>query len=120
MANSEWRQESHRRLERAVDQLKAAAHAMMDVFDAALVYIERNRVVWIPMTRLIKAIEGIHWQAINTARICLNGTRLASDRQKICEESGSWPTDANGDVRQYVDAFATDEVNSPNEGLVLD
>ena len=111
--NSEWRQEATADLS-DVDQLKAAAHAMMDVFDDALGYIERNRLIW-TADLVEKAIEGIHWQAINTARICLNGTRLASDRQKICEESASWPADTNGDVRQYVDAFAADSIGLPTK-----
>ena len=111
--NSEWRQEIVTDFS-AVDQLKAAAHAMEDTFDDAVTLILANPLVW-PDDLTMKAIEGIYWQRVNTARICLNSTRPASDRQKICEESGSWPTDANGDVRQYVDAFSDDTISLPTK-----
>ena len=108
VANSEWRQEATADLS-DVDQLKAAAHAMMDVFDAALVYIERNRVVWTGTTRLRRQSRVFTGRGSTRPALCLNSTRLAADRQKICEESASWPTDVNGDVRQYVDAFSADD-----------
>ena len=72
--------------------VKDAAHDMLDVFDSALDLIANNPTIWTADQRE-KAIEGIHWQTINTARIALNATRTAADRQKICEESASWPTD---------------------------
>ena len=94
--------------------VKDAAHAMMDVFDAALGLIAANPAVWTADQRE-KAIEGIHWQTINTARICLNATRTAADRQKICEESASWPTMLSGEARQYVDAMSDTGVNLPTK-----
>ena len=47
--------------------VKKAAHDMMDVFDEALAYIVDNRLTWTD-DQVTKAIEGIHWQAVNTAR----------------------------------------------------
>ena len=80
---------------------------MLDVFDGALEYIHVNRFAWTADIRA-KAIEGIHWQIINSARIALNDTRTHARRQKFCEESASWPMGVNGNVREYVDAFAAD------------
>ena len=94
--------------------VKDAAHDMMDVFDGALAYIETNRLTW-TLDQVEKAIEGIHWQVINTARVALNATRVAADRQKICEESASWPTELSGEARQYVDAFSDDVVLFPTK-----
>ena len=94
--------------------VKDAAHDMMDVFDAALALIAANPAVWTAEQRE-KAIEGIHWQTINTARIALNATRTAADRQKICEESASWPTMVNGNAREYVDAFGVTGVGLPTK-----
>ena len=64
-----------------------AANNMLDVFDAGLGYIEDHRLFW-PQAVVDAAIDGIHWQIINTARIALNAVRTASFRQKFCEESG--------------------------------
>ena len=89
--------------------VKDAAHDMMDVFDDALTYIADNRLTWAADV-VEKAIEGIHWQAINSARVALNATRTHARRQKFCEESASWPNGVNGNVREYVDAFGG---NSP-------
>ena len=88
----------------AAGGVKDAAHDMMDVFDGALDLIAANPAVW-TLDQREKAIEGIHWQTINTARIALNATRAAADRQKICEESASWPTGLSGEARQYVDVM---------------
>ena len=64
---------------------------MMDVFDEGLAYIADNRMMWTD-DLITKAIEGIHWQMVNTARVALNATRTHARRQKFCEESASWPT----------------------------
>ena len=77
--------------------VKQAAHNMLDVFDAAVEVIERNRTAW-PQEHIEWAITGIHWQTVNAARIALNSVRTAAFRQKWCEEAGSWPTMVNGDV----------------------
>ena len=84
-----------------------AAAAMLDTFEDAVEFILANRQVW-TATHVQYAIDGIHWQAVNAARAALNTTRTALNRQpcKFCEESASWPTLVNGDVRQYVDAIA--------------
>ena len=63
---------------------------MLDVFDVALDYINENRFAWTDDLRT-KAIEGIHWQIVNSARVALNATRTHARRQKFCEESASWP-----------------------------
>ena len=81
-----------------------AAAAMLDTFDDAVEYILANRQAW-PEVHVLRAIDGIHFQAIAAARAALNTTRTALNRQKFCEESASWPTGVNGDVRQYVDAI---------------
>ena len=86
-------------------QVKAAAHAMMDVFDQALGLIRDNRHVW-PNANVVNAREGIYWMSVNAARIAL-GTRTVARRVKFCEEVASWPDGVNGDVRQYVDAMGT-------------
>ena len=84
--------------------VRDAAHAMMDVFDAALAFIQENRSAWTDDLRT-KAIEGIYWQIVNSARVALNATRTHARRQKFCEESASWPDATNGNAREYVDAF---------------
>ena len=84
--------------------VKDAAHNMMDVFEEGLAYIQDNRAIWTD-DAVTKAIEGIHWQIVNSARVALNATRTAARRQKFCEESASWPDGVNGNVREYVDAF---------------
>ena len=86
--------------------VQTACADMLDVFDAALEYIHDNRFAWTDDIRT-KAVEGISWQIINSARVALNATRTHARRQKFCEESASWPDATNGDVRQYVDAFDT-------------
>ena len=73
-----------------------AANAMMDALEEGLGYIEDNRLTW-PQAIASAAIDGIHWQIINSARIALNAVRTASFRQKFCEESASWPTGVNGE-----------------------
>ena len=85
-----------------VDQAKAAAHVMMDVFDEAILYIQLRPTIW-PQVHAQRAIDGIRWQGVNAARICLNSTRTAANRAKACEEAASWPSDANGDVMTFVD-----------------
>ena len=97
----------------AAGMVKDAAHDMMDVFEEALELIARYPSVW-TLDQREKAIEGIHWQTINTARVALNATRTAADRQKICEESASWPTGVNGNAREYVDAMG-DGVSLPTK-----
>ena len=89
--------------------VQVAAHAMMDVFEAAIALIRENEQAW-PAANIAQAIEGIHWQIIAAARIGLNSTRTAARRAKFMEECASWPDGVNGDVAQYVDAMiaATD------------
>ena len=94
--------------------VKDAAHGMMDVFDEGIAYIIDNRMMWTD-DLITKAIEGIHWQMVNTARVALNATRTHARRQKFCEESASWPTGVNGNVREYVDAFGLATVNLPTK-----
>ena len=89
-------------------QVKDACHDMLDVFDAALAFIRENRIVWPDAARAI-AVEGIHWQIVNSARVALNATRTAARRQKFCEESASWPAMTNGNVVDYVDAIAAND-----------
>ena len=86
--------------------VQASCSNMLDVFDQALDYIQANRFAWTDDLRT-KAIEGIHWQIVNSARVALNATRTHARRQKFCEESASWPDATNGNVREYVDAIAT-------------
>ena len=86
--------------------VKDAAHTMMDVFDNAVELILDNRLAWTD-EHITKAIEGIYWQAVNSARVALNTTRTAARRAKFCEESASWPDGINGDVVQYVDAMGS-------------
>ena len=86
--------------------VQAAAHDMLDVFDAALSTIFENRTVWTP-ENVENAMLGIHWMAINAARVALNSTRTAANRLKFLDEAASWPTGVNGDPPQYVDAMAT-------------
>ena len=94
--------------------MRDAAHDMMDVFENALAYIEDFRHVWTQDT-VDKAMDGIHWQMVNSARVALNSTRTHANRQKFLEEAASWPTLVSGDVRQYVDAMGADDINSPNK-----
>ena len=87
-----------------IGAVQEACSEMLDVFDEALDYIHENRFAWTDDLRT-KAIEGIHWQIVNSARVALNATRTHARRQKFCEESASWPDLTNGNVREYVDAF---------------
>ena len=92
---------------------------MLDVFDQALDYIHANRFAWTVDLRT-KAVEGIHWQIVNSARVALNATRTHARRQKFCEESASWPDGTNGDrpaVRRCVRDAGSRE--PPDEGLEL-
>ena len=100
--------------------VQASCDAMLAVFDQALEYIHANRFAWQDDVRT-KAIEGIHWQIVNSVRVALNATRTHARRQKFCEESASWPDGTNGNVREYVDAFIDTGNTSepPDEGLEL-
>ena len=84
--------------------LKQAAHDMLDTFEAGIGLIESNSTIWV-QGGADSALDGIHYMAINAARVALNSTRTIANRQKFLEEAGSWPTDANGDVVAYVDLF---------------
>ena len=88
-----------------IGAVQEACSEMLDVFDVALDYIQENRFAWPDVARA-NAIEGLHWQIINSARVALNSTRTHARRQKFCEESASWPDATNGNVREYVDAIA--------------
>ena len=96
--------------------VQEACTEMLDVLEAGLEYINANHFAWTVDIRT-KAIEGIHWQIVNSARVALNATRTHARRQKFCEESASWPDGTNGNVRDYVDAFvdAGTTVNLPTK-----
>ena len=94
--------------------VQTACADMLDTFEAALNYISDNRLAWQHEARA-KARDGIHWQIVNSARVALNATRTHARRQKFCEVSASWPTGLSGDVVQYVDAMAADDVNTPSK-----
>ena len=83
--------------------VKVAAHGMMDTFDDALDFLERSANLW-PAENITNAKEGIHWQWVNTARVCLNSTRTPANRIKICEESASFPSDVSSPI-EYVDGM---------------
>ena len=85
--------------------VQVAAHKMMDVLEEGLAFIRDNQHVWPDAARAI-AVDGIHWQIVNSARVALNATRTAARRQKFCEESASWPDGTNGNVVDYVDEIA--------------
>ena len=81
---------------------------MMDVFENWLAYIEDNRHVW---TQQIGdyAIDGIHWMMVNSARVALEQyTHAREPAEVLSKKPQAWPTLVNGEVRQYVDAFAAD------------
>ena len=82
--------------------VKVAAHGMMDTFDDALDFLERNANLW-PAENITKAKEGIHWQWVNTARCCsehyphagepdkdLRGIRELSKRCKLPNRIRGW------------------------------
>ena len=94
--------------------VQEACNDMLDVFEAALDYIQANRFAWQAAHRT-SAVDGIHWQIVNSARVALNATRTHARRQKFCEESASWPTGVNGNAREYVDAFAGNAVINPGK-----
>ena len=95
--------------------VKSSCENMLDVFDVALAFIRDNQLVWPDAARAI-AVEGIHWQIVNSARVALNATRTAARRQKFCEESASWPTGTNGNVTGYVDAItAANALTTPTK-----
>ena len=94
-------------------QVKDAAHAMMDVFEIALAFIEDNQHVW-SVVATSNAREGIYWMQVNAARIAL-GARTVARRVKFCEEAASWPAMVNGDVRQYVDAMGGSGITLPTK-----
>ena len=95
--------------------VKDSCNAMLDVFDVALAFIRDNPLAWQDSARA-RAIEGIHWQIVNSARVALNSTRTHDRRQKFCEESASWPDATNGNVREYVDAIeAADTLTTPTK-----
>ena len=73
-----------------------------------------NRHVWTQDTG-DRAIDGIHWMMVNSARVALNSTRTHANRQKFLEEAASWPTLVNGVARQYVDAFAANDAINPSK-----
>ena len=88
--------------------VQEAAHAMMDVFEAAISTHRPRTSRHGRLQNIAQAIEGIHWQIIAAARIGLNATRTAARRAKFMEECASWPDGVNGDVAQYVDAMGPD------------
>ena len=78
--------------------VKDAAHQMMDVFENGLAYIHDNRHVWTQDTG-DKAIDGIHWMMVNSARVALNSTTHSREPAEVsggsrkladrCERGGS-------------------------------
>ena len=67
--------------------VKSSCDAMLDVFDAALAFIQENRAVWPDAARSI-AIDGIHWQIINSARVALNSTQHSSQTPEVLRGIG--------------------------------
>ena len=94
--------------------VQASCTAMLDTFDQALDYIHANRFAWQAAHRT-SAVDGIHWQIVNSARVALNSTRTHARRQKFCEESASWPDGTNGNAREYVDAFTGNTAINPTK-----
>ena len=84
--------------------VQTAAHAMLDVFDQALILMADYAYAW-PHKNIEGARDGIHYMIVNAARVALNSTRSASNRVKFMEEAASWPTGVNGDPGQYIDAM---------------
>ena len=82
-----------------------AARNALDVLDSGVSLILDNASTW-PFKSVVSALTAIHYQKVNMARICLNATRTEANRQKFCEEVGSWPADSNGDVATFVDGVA--------------
>ena len=93
---------------------QTACAAMLDVFETALDYIYDNQLAW-RQEAVRNAATGIHRQLVNATRVALNTTRTHARRQKFCEESASWPDGVNGDVGQYVDAFADGSISLPSK-----
>ena len=83
-----------------------AAHDLMDEFETALEYIRRNHHIW-PVANVVNAREGIYWMHVNAARVALNGTRSANNRIAFLNAAAGWPSNANGEARQYVDLMST-------------
>ena len=103
--DDEWRQQAVADLS-DVDRTRASAGSAMDVLEGGLGIIARYHHLW-PVANTVNAREGIHWQMVNMARVCLNSTRTHADRIKFCDEAASWPSGVNGDPLQYVDAMDT-------------
>ena len=101
--DDEWRRTALADLS-DVDRTKAAANAAMDVLEGILGIIARYNHVW-PDATVTNAREGIYWQQVNMARVCLNSTRTHANRQKVCDETASLPSNLNGDPRQYIDGM---------------
>ena len=93
--------------------VQMAAHAMMDVFENGLAFVQDNRAVW-SHTNIKKATDAIYWMQVNAARVALNSTRTAANRVKFLEEAASWPSGLSGEVRQLVDYFA-DGIAAPTK-----
>ena len=85
-------------------EVQLAAEAMLDVLEAGADYIRDNRIVW-PQDAVEWALDGLHFQISNAARIALNPVRTPAYRSKFLEEVASWPTGVSGDAASYVDAF---------------
>ena len=98
----------------AQGMVKESCLAMLDEFEQALEYIHANRFAWRDDTRA-KAIDGIYWQIVNSARVALNSTRTHARRQKFCEESASWPMDTDGHVGGYLDEIADSSITTPTK-----
>ena len=111
---SAWRQEATSDLS-DVDQVKAAAHQMLDVFETGIAEIVRNRQAW-PQNLVEWAITGIHWQTVNSARIVLNSVRTTDFRQKWLEESASWPDITSPGPITYVDSFNSTSITEAPSG----
>ena len=86
--------------------VQGAAHNMMNVFDIVLEFIFDNRIVW-PEPIRENALLGVHWMAINGARVALNGTRTAANRVKFLEEAASFPAEVTAGIPSYVDLMDT-------------
>ena len=93
-------------------EVQLAAEVMLDVLEGAADYIRDNRIVW-PQEAVEWALDGLHFQISNAARIALNPVRTPAYRVKFLEEVASWPTGVNGTVSGYVDAFNDGTLTEP-------
>ena len=74
--------------------VQASCDAMLDVFDQALDYIHANRFAWSDDVRT-KAVEGIHRQIVNSARVALQHAHARTAAEVLRESrAGRMPRTA--------------------------